>query len=278
MKIIISGGLGNQMFQYALYKALRDKGRNVTIDTSLFSYTKMHNGFELEKCFGLTEQRTNYSSWYLLKLRAARKFKLKFIVYNDPLCFKEKIFKTKRKYLYGSWQSEKYFDKIEDDIRNLFSFKTIDVENKKIAIEMGNQTSIAVHIRRGDYSGNDLYAGICTEEYYSKAISLIFDKIKYQKRIMFYIFSDDKEFAANFIRKYKVPSKLIEINKGVNSYKDMYLMSNCKHNIIANSSFSWWGAWLNVNPDKIVIAPNRWFGKGSEENYKDIVPFSWEKI
>jgi hypothetical protein len=97
------------------------------------------------------------------------------------------------------------------------------------------------------------------------------------QNLKFFVFSDDKDFATQLINKINYPAKLIDSNNGMDSYKDMYLMSQCKHNIIANSSFSWWGAWLNNNPNKIVIAPKKWFGSGSEDNYKDIVPETWIK-
>ncbi|HEY9221970.1 MAG TPA: alpha-1,2-fucosyltransferase [Lutibacter sp.] len=278
MKVIVSGGLGNQMFQYALYLALKNIGKKVKLDTSLYSFTKMHNGCELEKCFGINNRKINNSKWHLLKLRAVLKYKPKSIVYSDLLYFDRDVFKTSCKYVNGNWQSQKYFMQIEKKIRDAFVFKNIDDENKKIAVEMVDSISIAIHIRRGDYLGNSIYSGACNEDYYTKAIKAILNKINPCVNIMFYVFSDDKEFSGKFIENFKIPAKLININNSEDSYKDMYLMSQCKHNIIANSSFSWWGAWLNNNPEKIVVAPQKWFGKGSEENYRDIVPNNWIKL
>jgi len=277
MKVIVSGGLGNQMFQYALFLALKEKQKNVTLDTSLYSFLKMHNGFELKKCFGIEQQDVKYSKWDLLKLRALLKFKPKSLVFNDPNYFDEKIFKTNCYYLSGYWQSEKYFKQIEEKIKNAFNFKNIDESNKEILTRLVNHISIAIHIRRGDYLGNSIYSGVCTDGYYSKAIQLMISKIGTTENIMFYVFSDDMEFSAKFIEKFNIPYRLININSKENSYKDMCLMSMCRHNIIANSSFSWWGAWLNGNPDKIVIAPQNWFN-GPQDDYKDIVPESWIKL
>ena len=278
MKILVSGGLGNQMFQYALYLTLKLKGERVILDNSLYDYTKMHNGYELEKCFGLIKPQVRVTNLGILKIRFLLKYKPKFIVYSDKLHYNKHVFDTKCNYLIGYWQSEKYFKHIEVKIREAFNFKNIDPINNKIALEMESTNSIALHIRRGDYINNSNYEGVCTEEYYLKAINLLNEKIDNNKNTIFYIFSDDKEFANQFEGKLNINTRIIEHNKDENSYKDMYLMSKCKHNIIANSSFSWWGAWLNNNPNKIVIAPKRWFGTRIEENYTDIVPESWIKI
>ena len=278
MNIILSGGLGNQMFQYALYMALKEKKINVKLDISLYYLTNMHNGFELEKCFGINEAIIKYNKWHLLKLRFALKYKLKSVVFSDSLCFNKEVFNTSCKYVNGNWQSEKYFMQIENMIRDKFVFQNIDAENRKIAIEMANSTSIALHIRRGDYLENSIYSGACTENYYAKAIEIILNKTNHQENIVFYVFSDDKLYSEKFIENFKSPVKLINKNSGDNSFKDLYLMSQCKHNIIANSSFSWWGAWLNNNSEKIVIAPQKWFGSSFDETYKDIVPDNWIKL
>lgn len=276
-KIVLLGGLGNQMFQYAFYLALKEKGINVILDSSLYSYLKMHNGYELEKCFGINKLDEKFSKWNLLKLRLALKYKPKSIVYSDVNYFDEKVFNTNCNYLNGYWQSEKYFIQIENKIREAYVFKDIDAVNAELAAEIANNVSIALHIRRGDYLGNSIYSGVCTQDYYRKAIDLMLSKIIIKGNIKLYVFTDDTEFSSKFIEKVLVPSKLVNINIGKDSYKDMYLMSQCKHNIIANSSFSWWGAWLNGNPDKIIIAPQNWFN-GLEDNYKDIVPDSWIKL
>ncbi|MGL2995218.1 alpha-1,2-fucosyltransferase [Flavobacterium sp. TSSA_36] len=276
-KIVMSGGLGNQMFQYALYLALKHKEKNVSLDCSLYSYVKMHNGFELDRCFGINKLENKFSRWNLLKLRLALKSKLKTFVYSDLNCYDENVFSNNSKYLNGYWQSEKYFIQIEDKIRQAFVFKDIDNTNVDIAKEVANNCSISLHIRRGDYLGINIYSGVCTESYYTKAVDLLLSRMITQENIKIYVFTDDVEFSSAFVKNIYVPCQLININKNADSYKDMYLMSQCKHNIIANSSFSWWGAWLNRNPDKIVIAPQKWFNS-SEENYKDIVPENWIKI
>jgi hypothetical protein len=278
MKIIVSGGLGNQMFQYALYFALKERDKNVIFDTSLFNFTKMHNGYELERCFGLNVPKVRVTKCGILKLRFFLKYKPKSLMYNDKLYYDDTVFKVNRKYLSGTWQSEKYFKQIETKLHDAFSFKNIDFENQSIANEIKSVNSISLHIRQGDYVNNSLHGGICTEEYYLKAINRLVHEMGNEKSLEFYVFSDDKKFAIQFISKLNIKAKIIDFNIGRDSYKDMYLMSQCKHNIIANSSFSWWGAWLNICPGKIVIAPKRWFGGVDNYNYKDIVPETWIKI
>lgn len=282
MRIIVSGGLGNQMFQYALYLALKDRGVNVKLDTSLYSYVEMHNGYELERCFGLHDEVVCGGKFYLFMLRVIMKIKPSKIFHRDFFSYDSTIFSSKYIFLHGSWQSEKYFKQIEDVIRKSFIFTDIDKINLSISEEIRSYNSVSLHIRRGDYLGNSIYGGVCTEEYYSKAIDELLTDCSLTDNIKFYIFSDDKIFANQFIQKINYPTELIEHNKSIDSYKDMFLMSQCRHNIIANSSFSWWGAWLNSNPDKIVIAPNQWFGKesllGAKNNFKDIVPNSWIRI
>jgi hypothetical protein len=278
MRIIVSGGLGNQMFQYALYLALKEKGRNVKLDTSLYSHVKMHNGYELERCFGVKEPVVKSGKVHLFLLRLLLKIRPKILLQGDVLHFDEKVFTTRSFYFHGYWQSEKYFKCIEDLIRDTFIFQNIDEKNKMLAEEISSVNSISLHIRRGDYLKNSIYSGVCTEEYYMNAVEQMLSEIASTQNLKFFVFSDDKDFATQFINKINYPAKLIDSNKGMDSYKDMYLMSQCKHNIIANSSFSWWGAWLNNNPNKIVIAPKKWFESGSEDNYKDIVPETWIKI
>lgn len=278
MKIIVSGGLGNQMFQYALYLALKDKGRDIMLDNSLYSHVEMHYGYELKRCFGLNDPPTQGGKLHLLFLRILLKLKPKKILYQDTLEYNENVFTTRCNYISGYWQSEKYFCQIENIIRATFEFKSIDAYNKNLAEEINSQNSVSIHLRRGDYLGNSLYSGICADEYYMKAIDEIVINVKKNDDLFFYVFSDDKEYASEFINKLNYPARLIDFNKGEDSYKDMYLMSQCKHNIIANSSFSWWGAWLNTYSDKIVVAPQKWFNIENENHYRDIVPDNWIKI
>lgn len=278
MKIVVSGGLGNQMFQYALYIALKDRGKDVCLDTSLYSHREMHNGYELERCFEIQEAKVKVTMWSILKLRLFSRLNIQSLIYKDKIYFNDSVFRINCEYLIGYWQSEKYFKLVEKKIREAFVFHHIDNENRRLADEIRSKISVAVHLRRGDYVDSLIHSDLCTEDYYLKAVEQVLVKISTVEEVMFYLFSDDKQFAKQLANKVSVPMKLVDINEGINSYKDLYLMSQCKHNIIANSSFSWWAAWLNENPKKIVIAPKRWFRQGQEEKYRDIVPESWLKL
>ena len=136
--------------------------------------------------------------------------------------------------------------------------------------------SVCIHIRRGDYVEDIItnqFHGVCNLDYYYRSIEYIASKIK---NPYFFVFSDDPLWVKqNLILKY--PCDYIDQNFGKKDYEDMRVISKCKHNIIANSSFSWWGAWLNINPNKIVIAPKNWF-KSKAINTKDLIPESWFKI
>ncbi len=282
MKVVCSGGLGNQMFQYALYLTLIESGKNVKLDSSLYSLVQMHNGFELDRCFNIHAQQVKPYIWNSIRLRLILKFKPQKLLYQEKSNYDKDVLNTKCAFISGYWQTEKYFRNIENKIREAFVFKNIDSTNLELAKKISNNSSIAVHIRRGDYIQNGahskIYSGICTEVYYKRAIELIMSRIVTKKKILAYIFSDDKYFADQFIKKLDITAEVIDINKGIDSYKDMYLMSQCDHNIIANSSFSWWGAWLNRNPNKIVIAPEQWFKSTPTENYCNIIPDTWIKL
>ena len=176
----------------------------------------------------------------------------------------------------GYFQSEKYFIDIAEDIRREFAFKTPLVgENRILSESITEQESIGVHIRRGDYLLNPLFR-VHGLEYYQKAIEQILTVVE---KPVFYIFSNDYEWCEKNIR-IDYPLHFVNHNSEQQPYFDLYLMSLCKHNIIANSSFSWWAAWLNFNPGKKIIAPSPWVNRSTTfySNIDDIVPDLWSKV
>lgn len=274
MKIVnIIGGLGNQMFQYALARNLEKRfGEPVYVDTSLFDTYNVHNGLEIERVFGirlnratphdirkLTRHTHHYTLW-----RLYRKFLPdRGTVYREPAngAFNENIFTLDtNRYYDGYWQNHRYFDDCATEIRQIYRFALpLDEKNKQIAKEITTEeNSVSIHIRRGDYLKHSIYAGICTIEYYQRAVEYIKQHIK--GSLHFYIFSDDIAWCKVHIGTILGESShtYIDWNHGPDSYKDMQLMALCRHNIIANSSFSWWAAWLNEHHNNIVIAPSRW--------------------
>ena len=289
----IIGGLGNQMFQYACGYSLAKKLESelcLTID--LFENYKLHNGYQLQNIFGINNRSlTNSEIYNFLGLRGNKNFRrvlskniarnfrpMKWIQEESIRYFDQIENISSSSYLHGYWQSEKYFKNYADDIKEIFSFENIDLskKDKEIIKSMKESPSVSLHIRRGDYTNkkNQDIFNVLDIDYYLNALNNI--KRNYPEFIT-YIFTDDSEWVSDNIIKELNESILISHNKGIDSFKDMVLMSNADHNIIANSSFSWWGAWLNNNPEKIVIAPKIWFIDDISKSL-DIVPESWHLI
>jgi hypothetical protein len=287
----VLGGLGNQMFQYAAGRALSlSIGSPLLLDLSGFENYALHNGFEIDRVFcapvntAVTEDVRQLLGWRASKLTLKLLKRVQSHLLRGPHLVIEPYFNywaglrqvDKPSYLMGYWQSEKYFRDFEQNIRSDFSFSApLDGENLATSIYMQGCNSVSIHVRRGDYVTHAPTAkilNVCTLEYYQKAIKLIVEKIPSPQ---FFIFSDDQHWVRNNLN-IPFPTEYIDRNRGRNSYIDMQLMSSCKHQIMANSSFSWWGAWLNVNPDKIVIAPRNWFCNGINDD--DLIPQQWTRL
>ena len=288
MKIIkFHGGLGNQMFQYCFYKRMMLESDEVLSDTSFFKKVKAHNGLEIERLFNIKFNKIDkkieiflFSKNKIIKLKRSVLKKInrfKIYTYFDTV-YDESIITNSRRFSYyeGYWQSEKYFKVIKEEIRKKLIFpEIVEEKNLQILKNIREENSISIHVRRGDYVGHPQLDGLAPIEYYEKAIEYLKKKIENPK---FFIFSNDLSWCKENLPLKENEYEVVEGNTGDNSYIDMQLMSLCKHNIIPNSSFSWWGAWLNKNPQKIVIAPERWFTKESKFLYEDIVPKEWIKL
>ena len=261
--VLVKGGLGNQMFQYAFYLSMKSKGASCVLDTSLFDVVTMHQGFELERVFGITDPTASRSWIHRNTVRILYKYKPKSLVFADkPFVYCQDALESKRKYYTGCWIHPLYFMSIEEEVRGAFSFVGISEKNKEFADELSNIESVSLHIRRGDYLNSPIY-DVCKEDYHKNAIARILEGVDNPQ---FIVFSDDVQWCNDYMRRFNVNYRMVDWNNGKDSYQDMYLMSKCKHNIIANSTFSWWGAWLNANPDKIVVSPSKWTTE-SEMNY-----------
>lgn len=277
----IMGGMGNQMFQYALAYRLKSIGHRVKLDLSFFDCQK-EEGIGKRKyaldCFENIDikvsskaecQRYNpqYSSWFVRHslgeiqklLNRIPALQITKYAEREPYYeFHKELFSLKRAYLSGYWQNHNYFEKIRPELLKVFSFKPpVNLKNSIAKKTIQAKESVSVHIRRGDYLNfKDIYGEICTINYYMKAIEYIKKTVKNPH---FYFFSDEP----NWIRENFNLSNMtvIDWNSRDDASYDMYLMSKCKHNIIANSTFSWWAAWLNKNPKKIVISPSKYDSK-----------------
>lgn len=273
----LSGGMGNQMFQYALYLHLKALGKNVKIDDKT-EYVGRENArpirlevFDAKYAVPTeTEMLCLTDSYVDLASKIRRKLTgRKTAEYMEKSqLFDAEVLKKDRAYLVGCWQSEKYFADIKDEVRKAFTFKNMELSEKMKEYEtrMTKNNSVSIHIRRGDYlEVSDVYGGICTPEYYEKAMKQMEE---WNPDCHFFVFTND---AAWVKENYKQKNlTVVEGNDEDAGYVDMYLMTKCKHYILANSSFSWWGCYLNSSKEKKVIAPKTWAnGRDCRDVYTD---------
>ncbi|GMQ89023.1 MAG: alpha-1,2-fucosyltransferase [Gammaproteobacteria bacterium] len=288
------GGLGNQMFQYACGCALgRDSGATVKVARDMVDRYTRNNRPELSQVFstsaavaGFRDMEDILGSWRarpkvrrwlghdVLKLLRGRQFIMEQeFQYNSEL----RDLLGCDLYLQGYWQSERYFEKHADALRKEFSFKNAPTgRNAELARQIRQDVSVGLHIRRGDYANCPktlAYHGLCEPEYYFRAIEFMHEHVP---KFRLFAFSDDPQWVAGTLKPRYPEMVVVDHNQGDQSHNDMLLMSLCDHHIIANSSFSWWGAWLNPDPNKIVIAPRKWFANGPDT--ADLIPENWVRL
>jgi hypothetical protein len=293
--IALIGGLGNQMFQCAFFLAKKKYNQNIALlDCCTHSNPYFnHNGCELTDLFNIVVIPKNIffrnicwitrkfwlfhnrkgfrtiSSFVILVLK-----KLNVNIIEEAGIIDYNILqKHSGLCVYiGYWQTERYFCSIRKEILNSFSFEHLTKSHQTLEILywIEKTNSVSIHIRRGDFLLHEAILNICTLHFYEKAIA------EMEKRVdspVFFVFSNDMEWVRENMH---IPNPYyIDWNQGKNSWQDMFLMSKCKHNIIANSTFSWWGAWLNQSPGKTVIAPSRFFNNSETP---DLIPDTWIKI
>lgn len=288
--ICMQGGLGNQMFQYALYLKLNSMGRETVFeDQSEYVGHANARPIHLNAAFGLTypvcsdELYRKYSDSFMDPfhriIRKIRGRRAKIYQEESPN-FDPAVLYCTDTLIKGFFQTEKYFDSMREEIRKAYTFtdkvkeaakdilyRAADNSSETVMRKFFDRTDedifVSIHVRRGDYLDvEEVYGGICTEEYYEKAVEYVLKTAV--AKIHFLVFSNDTEWTKTWIeklnQKYNGNADFISVcgTQEDTGYIDMYLMSCCDHNIIANSSFSWWGAYLNNNPQKIVVAPSKW--------------------
>jgi hypothetical protein len=291
--IKLQGGLGNQMFQYAAAKCLAiNTNSQLYIDTSFLTQNiTQFDGFtprayelglfSLKESFinpELIKNLTNPSLYMRILSKLNFRKNINFF-YEESLQFNPLFFQSNLPVLLnGFFQSQQYFKSIKNQLFEIFTFPCLPQNKSNFFLnEIRNTVSVAVHVRRGDYVTSfktNAFHGVCDEAYYHLAIQEIKTKIGACK---FFFFSDDHNWV---MQNLIVDNSTVLVDtKHLPSWYDMYLMTQCKHNIIANSSYSWWGAWLNRNNDKVVVAPNRWFVNNEmNEQVKDLIPAEWIKL
>lgn len=287
----LQGGLGNQMFQYALARNIE----NITGQTVYFDVSFKQMSTETPRQYALQSFLAS-NSFMKADLKA-----LPLVFRYPPGDFLKKIFKAFRNkgwfnrnwkyitetdfqlsnlkdysnfnlYLDGFWQSEKYFRNIRPILLNDFSLKNASTRFQSLAKQMNSSNSVCIHVRHGDYlsdKATNAFHGVCSPEYYQQALNLVHDKVSNPK---FYIFTDDTVWAQQHFTNAGLAFELVS-EQGFTDQEELVLMSSCHHQIIANSSFSWWGAWLNKSEEKIVIAPKTWFNLANTDT--ELIPANW---
>lgn len=284
IRLLLKDGLGNQMFQYAAARALAEKlNTQLQIDISSFKYNSLReyslHHFNIEQHFvSLLQSFLFRCKLRLFSLAGKNNRYLQRIKFSQKGHHYSPLIDavTDNTWIEGYWQSEKYFLSIEDIIRKEFVVKEpIDAYCASILDKINTTNSISLHVRRGDYVNDpaiNALHGVCSIGYYNKAISIMKGKID---NPTFFIFSDDIDWVKSHL--YIDGTEVIYVDhENKKDYDDLRLMYSCKHNIIANSSFSWWGAWLNINTEKIVIAPEKW--TASAYYNPDLIPEKWLTI
>lgn len=283
----LTGGLGNEMFQYAAGRAASLRAKTpLKFDVSSYANDKFGRHYSLD-VFNI--KATMATPQEIRRLSPTENFltqkspRLLRLLSNLAPSYVNEVFRAgliplsrNQLYLDGYWQNEKYFLDYADQIRQDFRLKPHP--NKKVIgylKKILSCDSVAIHIRRGDYVSNtqvNKSVGVCGEKYYQRAMKFV---AKIVRKPFFFIFSepDGLKWAKESL-KFDFPFVLVESDK---DYEDLRMMSSCRHNIVANSSFSWWGAWLNTNYNHIIIAPEPWLAKTSKSSLT-IVPHRWVKL
>jgi hypothetical protein len=282
------GGLGNQMFQYAAARRLAERHRTeVVLDTSWLE-TRDPGGattrfYELG-CFELAARITDrpaadyHVTGYVARARRRLGLLNRHLINESGPGFDAAVLDAPdRTVLNGYWQDVRYFEDAAPAIRAAFTFRgELSDANRATAESMAATDAVSLHVRRGDYVSNPTtsrFHGTCSLEYYAAAIHRVSQVVKEPH---FYVFSDDPAWTKAHLR-CDHPMTFVDDNPPDRGFEDMRLMSACRHHIVANSSFSWWGAWLGPNDDKIVVAPRTWF-RDPVANAAQELPASWVRL
>jgi len=285
----LEGGLGNQMFQYAVSRAIAHK-RQTRVKLNLRPVKRDFNrSFALGNWNVAAAVATSaeiiamrIADKFVQALRPATLYYRRPVVQEQGSGFDANVLQAPRHcMLVGYWQSEKYFKDIESGLRREFTLRAgISAESEKVASQIRSSDSVFLHIRRGDYISDAAISkvyDICSMEYYQAAVEYVKQRILQPH---FFVFSDEPAWARENL-KLPAPITIIDHNPPGDGntprreHEDLWLMSLCQHAIVANSSFSWWGAWLNPNKDRVVIAPKKWLRTHDEP---DRVPGRWIRI
>lgn len=263
----LGGGLGNQLFQYAAGRFLAHTlNTELKMDISMFATYTLH-----KYCLQHFQIKATVADFSDLK-------KMRYQYAEHGFQFDPQVATLPNDTIIsGYWQSERYFSAMESILREeLQIISAPSLPNVKLAERIKSVNAVSLHIRRGDYATNPTtfdYHGICDLNYYAQCIN---EMVKHVAEPQFFVFSDDPQWVADHL-KIGFPTTFVTENNADTNFEDLRLMSLCQHHIIANSTFSWWGAWLNPSKRKIVMAPKKWFNQ-APSNTKDLLPEGWLKF
>lgn len=292
----ILGGLGNQMFQYAMGRSLAiNSNQTLKLDISELT-SPVGEQTNTPRMFGLDAWNVvvrlagerqcdalKYENAPVLK-RLWRQLQGKSRAFGSS-CYRERGMRFDKQmlqvrgdaYMMGFWQSYRYFEECSHVIREEFTpRRDLSPATTAHLTEITAANAVSIHVRRGDYVSNptaNTFHGTCDLQYYRDAIQAVEKRVDEPR---FFVFSDDLEWAKVNL-DFIAPATFVEFSEPVHDVEEIHLMSRCKHNIIANSSFSWWGAWLNDHPNRIVVAPKRWF-RDPKIDTSDLIPPDWLRL
>jgi Glycosyl transferase family 11 len=290
------GGLGNQMFQYAAGRALAlRRGAALKLDVTGFAAVGNHtkrryeldsfpiqgsaaSDVDLARFDRAGRVRSPRLDRVLRALRVGRRDGA-WPIYREPHFQFDRVMPRLQApvYLDGYWQSDRYFSDIAGVLRQEFTVAApLDRENEALAAGIDAVDAVSLHVRRGDYvddPATNRFHGVCSPDYYQRAVDYVTTRVGVPH---LFVFSDDQQWTRANLR-FAVPMTFVDANPPDCGYRDMRLMARCRHHIVANSSFSWWGAWLNPSREKIVVAPRRWFGASSNDT-RDLIPPDWMRL
>lgn len=284
VSVAVYGGLGNQLFQYAVGRALAERNSSkLQLDLRHFESKRAFSygldNFNIDAVVGndrslppSKQDRLRYLAWRYLSKNPQ-------MVREKNLSFDPTILEAKGSlYLQGYWQSYRYFAEISEQIgRELTWVNPPSDLNESMLNRIRSGPSIALHVRRGDYVTNpqaNQFHGTCPPHYYRIGVQQIIEQIQCKPTV--FVFSDDLQWAVENIHT-DCESVFVSHNDSRAAHEDLRLMSACQHQVISNSTFSWWAAWLNRNPQKLVVAPARWFAASKARN-EDLIPENWIRI
>lgn len=290
MSIIVQlyGGLANQLFQYAFGRSLAERlGTDFKLDISAYGRYYTYDEYELNH-FRIREsiagdgdmggfvwfRRHNRLFHFLINRLRLRRF-FRNYYREKSFTFDPSVFARNNTYFEGFWQTNKYFENIAEILRSEIVLKEpLSPESAAIEKKIRQNCSVSLHIRRYAHEDKLPWFGYCSIDYYKRAAEYL---IKKEPQAHFFIFSDNYEWVKENFKSFPYPYTLVG-NGNDKNFEDIILMSHCRHHIIANSTFSWWGAWLNPNPDKIVVAPEVWFAHAKKNDTRDLIPGKWVKM